>query len=1281
MQVFHTIRSLILAATAVGLALTGCQVQQTGRSAAQDVPVVTALGSEHSQPASLQRLAAAEARSTKLESVDVPAPPGVEPEVLAGGRVGLVLSRLSLDEAIKLLAGDDGAEFDESPAAMRDDPAAAQDSRDIDDAMREYALGRDDALQRRHLSAVTHFLKAIELDPGNASVLREMARSYLALGNQTKALQSYEQVLELQPDHSEALFMVSLAAADRREFDAAARLLCRKLAGGRTFDHDEAADLLAHYVLGVALGQLGYDSASIESTRYVLDRIEATPMSSMYGTRLGSLYRQRGELWRSIGDAYCRLGDYDNALDAYNRSADLPMPDPLALAPRVLYANLRLGRMYGAQLELYAALANEAPSVSARMVGLCEYMREHGGSTQELAQATLSLRSQYPDDPSLVRAAAALLDRDGATALLRRHIAEQPDDIDVIGELLGWLASSDVPAAAELTVDVVREQPQRTNAAAQQLFLAVSRPSDAVRAVRGLPESAERAVVEARLLLMMGGVGPAWQVIDDATQRWPAYGPVHWTRMEIAASLDEPALLRHVIDSWNGERDVHHRLAEARALRRAGLGDLAVRAAEQAAHLAPNDPDVLTEQAWSQLASGLGQQGGERALLSGQDAVQYAEQAIDLDPDNEQAYRVLTTVYGPGAPLANPAKLRDAARRLFDADPESRLYAQLVIEESLARRRYEQALEQALNLYETHPSDSSSLKAAVAAWRNMNRLEDAARWLERKLDDRPGDPHLLEQWVTVQLMLNRTDDALSTLEQRVAEDPLDYAALRVLESTCQAAGRIDRAFELGEQRLMSRPQGIRRSLELASLYIGTDRGPQAVAQLEQVLKQVDQATREQMIAASSLAARIGRDMDSRDGLVVALVEATSGRFDGLPLELYEPALMIIAEREGQSGVFDSFARTAVRDVAKVDGNGTQAVLQWRALAQQFVDAGHPRVAAIVTQARVLQQPGIDDESAHSVLCIVTFVAQAAGDHAEQSIELLRELRQRGRMPLWPTLSSKPTFDELLYELSQMYHLFGDEEGSATILRELIGIQPQHAMALNNLGYMLIERGEVDDRVVRMIELAHMLDPDEANILDTIGWLRYKQGRFEDPSPPAADDDVEEDDGAPAGADAGDDEQHQVKPPVAVREKRKGVRDEPDDTGRIKLIERELTEAVATSGALEFIKRATEMNARPSPEVLDHLGDVQWRLGRQEEAAKTWQRAIDLLSNSSEIRQTIETYELVQERVYWLRVVDPQAIYDRNWGVILQRAQEKLRAVDQGTPPPVAPTFAELRRDE
>lgn len=61
----------------------------------------------------------------------------------------------------------------------------------------------------------------------------------------------------------------------------------------------------------------------------------------------------------------------------------------------------------------------------------------------------------------------------------------------------------------------------------------------------------------------------------------------------------------------------------------------------------------------------------------------------------------------------------------------------------------------------------------------------------------------------------------------------------------------------------------------------------------------------------------------------------------------------------------------------------------------------------------------------------------------------------------------------------------------------IRLDPGHADALNYLAYLWAVRGIRLDDALRHIQSALALDPDNAAYLDTLGWVYYQQGRYEE----------------------------------------------------------------------------------------------------------------------------------------------------------------------------------------
>ncbi|MGE5155240.1 MAG: tetratricopeptide repeat protein [Bdellovibrio bacteriovorus] len=64
------------------------------------------------------------------------------------------------------------------------------------------------------------------------------------------------------------------------------------------------------------------------------------------------------------------------------------------------------------------------------------------------------------------------------------------------------------------------------------------------------------------------------------------------------------------------------------------------------------------------------------------------------------------------------------------------------------------------------------------------------------------------------------------------------------------------------------------------------------------------------------------------------------------------------------------------------------------------------------------------------------------------------------------------------------------------LRRVIAADPNHADALNALGYTLADRTDRYQEALALIEKAYALKPDEPAILDSMGWVHYRLGNPE-----------------------------------------------------------------------------------------------------------------------------------------------------------------------------------------
>jgi tetratricopeptide (TPR) repeat protein len=78
-------------------------------------------------------------------------------------------------------------------------------------------------------------------------------------------------------------------------------------------------------------------------------------------------------------------------------------------------------------------------------------------------------------------------------------------------------------------------------------------------------------------------------------------------------------------------------------------------------------------------------------------------------------------------------------------------------------------------------------------------------------------------------------------------------------------------------------------------------------------------------------------------------------------------------------------------------------------------------------------------------------------------------------------------------------LYDDADEEDKTLRQMlmvIELDPEHASALNYIGYMLAEKGIRLDEAEQYIKRALSLEPESGHIIDSLGWVYYKKGEYE-----------------------------------------------------------------------------------------------------------------------------------------------------------------------------------------
>lgn len=85
----------------------------------------------------------------------------------------------------------------------------------------------------------------------------------------------------------------------------------------------------------------------------------------------------------------------------------------------------------------------------------------------------------------------------------------------------------------------------------------------------------------------------------------------------------------------------------------------------------------------------------------------------------------------------------------------------------------------------------------------------------------------------------------------------------------------------------------------------------------------------------------------------------------------------------------------------------------------------------------------------------------------------------------------------LYFAGHLFDLVDQPLRIEQLLQQALKIDPKHAPAANDLGYMWADRGNNLDESEKLIRQAVELEPSNSAFMDSLGWVLYKRGKIEE----------------------------------------------------------------------------------------------------------------------------------------------------------------------------------------
>jgi len=165
----------------------------------------------------------------------------------------------------------------------------------------------------------------------------------------------------------------------------------------------------------------------------------------------------------------------------------------------------------------------------------------------------------------------------------------------------------------------------------------------------------------------------------------------------------------------------------------------------------------------------------------------------------------------------------------------------------------------------------------------------------------------------------------------------------------------------------------------------------------------------------------------------------------------------------------------------------------------LVLGGEHQFAAQIRIAYLLNKRGQFAEALQQLHQIKTIDNQQRVQLALIEAQILRGANQYAEayQVLQQNLDKLPSHPDLLYETAMAADLNGKHEVFEQLMRKLLQINPDHAQALNALGYSLLERKERIPEAMELVGKALQLAPNDAAIIDSMGWGYYRSGNLDE----------------------------------------------------------------------------------------------------------------------------------------------------------------------------------------
>ena len=409
----------------------------------------------------------------------------------------------------------------------------------------------------------------------------------------------------------------------------------------------------------------------------------------------------------------------------------------------------------------------------------------------------------------------------------------------------------------------------------------------------------------------------------------------------------------------------------------------------------------------------------------------------------------------------------------------------------------DEAISRLKDFIERHPDESSSRMLLAKVFIREKKLREAGAQYRKVHELMPDDTTSLLLLSELYLIEGKQDLAGDTLEDVLQIDNQSYAAHVLLARLLVAQKEYDKAVE-HYQLALEINWSSELQLEMAERFLRQKKYDKAESLYQDLLDR-DEFNEDARVALIHVYLQQNREKQAlAEWNRLKSITSRPERVDITIARLY------IRKKEYVKAI------SILEDVLSRKDNGEVRYLlaflhyQTGQYEETLLDLkGIPHNSeeyedGIFLQVQTLRKLKREEEA---IGLLESVIAKEQGRNPEMYVLLaslyqLEKNEKLGRETFVRGIKSYPDDDNLLYEYGLYLDYQGKQQQALDVMQKVIKLQPEHAAALNYVGYTWADKKIKLDKALAYIKKAVELKPDNGYIRDSLGWVYYRQGKLD-----------------------------------------------------------------------------------------------------------------------------------------------------------------------------------------